>query len=102
MFVDYRFQANKMETKRISFTTKGYRLKYIVEASSNVHVFIVDNKGWESFNKGKQFNWKNKKYYGEYIEEEVRLPYMGEWNLLIVNGTEEVIGFNFEVYNLKD
>ncbi len=100
MFIDYRYEVNGMETKRIAFATKGHRLKYIVNASNTVHVFIVDDKAWKKYSRGEQFNWKNKEYYGASIEEELYLPFSGKWNLLIVNGSNEKIGFNFEVYSL--
>ena len=98
MFV-YQFAVNEMETKRISFTTKGQHLKYVVEAAKEVHFFIVDDKEYERFLKGGNFNWANKFTRGEFVEEEIQLKFSGNWNLLIANPSNETIGFNYKVYS---
>lgn len=98
----HRFTMNNMEAKRISFTAKGKRLKYIVEATKEVHFFIVNDKEWENYSNGKVFKWFNKYIYGEYVSEVINLPTSGSWNLIIANSSGELARFNFEVYTLED
>lgn len=75
------------------------RFNYFVEAQQPVDTFMLDDEELAKFRKGKSAT-----PYGGFNDrrrhlERGRLPYSGEWSLVIVNHNEEPVTVYYEVSN---
>lgn len=79
---------------------RNRRIEYEVEADQPVDTYVLDDKGLEEFDHGK--NAYIYSYYGGFAnrrhhQQELRLPFRGYWHLLIVSHNEEHVAVNYEV-----
>ena len=82
-----------------TFVPWSKRFNYFVEAQKPVDTFMLDDNELAKFRKG-----KSAIPYGGFDErrlhrERGRLPYDGEWSLVVVNHNEEPVTIYYEVSN---
>ena len=74
------------------------RLRYEIDASDPVYVYVVDDEGRGNYeDEEDEFESWNRRTYGRHFAEEVRLPDGGDWYIAIYNPGKEVVAINYEI-----
>ncbi len=72
-------------------------VRFRVEADAPIHTYVVDTFGMSNFYANRDFEthggFKNKETHTQHL----RLPFRGNWHLLVVNPLDEEVAVFYEI-----
>lgn len=98
---EHPFSIAPKETKRINIpiTSKVCRLRYIINATNTIKVFVVDPHGLNNIRNNKSFEPYNDLRIGQDFDEIINFPSQNMYFLVIYNPSDtETVSYNYKIY----
>jgi hypothetical protein len=92
------FKLQAYESKIIRYEVDYRIFRFIVESDEKVTVYLVAHDEAMKFKRGESFRsyFKTKEKY--YHKDVIRLPYSGDWYLIIYNPNNTIAAVSYDVF----
>ena len=81
-----------------AYVPRSRRIRYTVEADLPVSTFLMDRCDFDRYDRGEEVRTFGGSRQRRYHKQRGKMPYSGDWMLVISNENEHPVTVHFDVY----